>query len=121
MLILFVENGQDVNAVGFGGQQSILIRSVMHHHTDAVKYLLDKTAIDLNFQVTNDVSLCFGGVKAYEGETAIDIAARKQMHDIVEMLEKVTTEQNRVSKFLNVPSLTLIFQTVRFLNNLIFV
>ena len=53
--------------------------------------MLKNTAIDSSLKLTKDIS--FGGVEAYKGETAIDIARREKMDDIVAMLGEVTISQ----------------------------
>ena len=84
---LFVENGQDVNAIGFRGQ-SILIRCVAYRQNESVQYLLDHTPINLNIRMTRTYS--FDSVTAYAGDSALDIARRENMEDIVAILERVT-------------------------------
>ena len=88
VLKLFLYNGQDVNAIGQDGK-SMLIMLVLYKHTKLILYLLESTAIDLNIKLTKDI---FGGDgNAYKDETAIDIARREKMDDIVAMLDKVKT------------------------------
>ena len=88
MLKLFLENGQDVNAIGFRGV-SILILCVLHKNTEGIRHLLNNSQIDLNIKLTQAVS--HEGVEAYADERAIDIAKREKMTEIIEMLEEVTT------------------------------
>jgi len=83
VLKLFLDNGQDMNAIG-GSGQSILILFVSYNHMEAVKYLLKNTAIDLNAKLTKDLY----GIKAYKGENALDFAKKQHMDEIVAMLEK---------------------------------
>ena len=105
MLKLFLSNGQKVNAIGNSGQ-SILIASVLYKQKESIQYLLENTAIDSSLKLTEDISsedifsqnmfkraLGFGGVNGYKGETAIDIARREKMDDIVAMLGEVTISQ----------------------------
>ena len=87
MLKLFLDFGQDVNAIG-GKGRSILILFVVYKHTEAVKYLLGYKKIDLKNKVTGDWD--YDGVQSYKGENALDIARREKMYEIVAMLEKVT-------------------------------
>ena len=90
VLKLFLQNGQNVNAIGGYGGQSILIKFVAYKHTQAVKYLLDNTAIDLNIKLT----------EARKGvDTALEIAKRENMKEIVAMLEKVTVALNCVQNY----------------------
>ena len=104
VLKLFVENGQNVNAIGFNGR-SILMKFVGFEHKEAVRYLLDKTAINLGLKLTGAVLM--KGYTARAGESAIDIAKNmlkkmtgaseedvgriNNMEKIVEMLGKVTS------------------------------
>ena len=90
MLKLFLGNGQEMNAVGNIGQ-SILITSVLHKQKESIQYLLENTAVDSSLKLTEDIFSA--DVEAYKGETAIDIARREKMDDIVAMLEEVTISQ----------------------------
>ena len=91
VLKLFLDNGQNVNAIGRYGM-SILILFVGYNHIEAVKYLLDCTKIDFNIKLTEDWDL--GGVGARAGDTALDIARKAKLDEIVAMLEEVTASLN---------------------------
>ena len=87
MLKLFLDNGQNVNAIDEYGK-TILMCFVAYKNTEAVRILLGHKDIDLNIQLTEEED--FGGVSIYKGEAALDIARRGKMDEIVAMLEKVT-------------------------------
>ena len=89
VLKMFVENGQNVNAIGYKGQ-SILIRCVGYKLKDCVEYLLKNTVIDLDVKMAEDCNFR-DDVSAKAGERAIDIARRENMKDIIALLEKVTS------------------------------
>lgn len=87
LLKMFLDNEQDLNAIG-GSGQSILILFVSYKHMEAVKYLLENTAIDVNVKLTKDSYNFKLGIKTYKDENALDIARRQKMDEIVAILEK---------------------------------
>ena len=89
VLKLFLKNGQDVNAIGQSGQ-SILIRLVAYRERELIQHLLDHVRIDLNIKMTEGRTI--ENVTTYEDDTAVDIAKREEMNDIVAVFEEVVTD-----------------------------
>ena len=100
---LFVENGQNINAVGRDGI-SMLIRCVLYKQTKSVEYLLDNPQIDL--EIKSKGRFGSGSLLVKAGETALDVAKRKKMTGIVEIFQKVIifSQIRRLPIFKNIGS-----------------
>ena len=79
---LFLEHKQDINVVDNHGL-SLLHMAASLESSDLVRFLVQETEIDCFLQAAEDNRFFY----AHAGDTALEVAARKEFHDVVSIIE----------------------------------